>query len=66
MCGRYDLSENPAAIRVRFHISTVPEFAPTADWRPTDRAPIVRRARESTDLECVLARWGLVPWWAKS
>jgi len=51
MCGRYDLSENPAAIRVRFHISAVPEFAPNADWRPTDRAPIVRRARESTDLE---------------
>jgi putative SOS response-associated peptidase YedK len=65
MCGRYDLSENPAALRARFRVSAVPEFAPNADWRPTDRAPIVRRARESTDLECVLARWGLVPWWAK-
>ena len=65
MCGRYDLSENPAAIRARFHVPSVPEFAPNADWRPTDRAPIIRRARESTELECVLARWGLVPWWAK-
>jgi putative SOS response-associated peptidase YedK len=65
MCGRYDLSENPAAIRARFHVPSVPEFAPNADWRPTDQAPIIRRARESTDLECVLARWGLVPWWAK-
>jgi putative SOS response-associated peptidase YedK len=65
MCGRYDLSENPAALRARFHVPSVPEFTPNADWRPTDRAPIIRRARESSDLECVLARWGLVPWWAK-
>lgn len=65
MCGRYDLSENPAGIRARFHVPSVPDFAPNADWRPTDRAPIVRRTRDSTDLECVLARWGLVPFWAK-
>jgi putative SOS response-associated peptidase YedK len=65
MCGRYDLSENPATIRARFQVPSVPEFPPNADWRPRDRAPIVRRAHESTELECVLARWGLVPWWAK-
>jgi putative SOS response-associated peptidase YedK len=65
MCGRYDLSENPAAIRARFHVASVPDFSPNADWRPTDRAPIIRCAHESTELECVLARWGLVPWWAR-
>jgi putative SOS response-associated peptidase YedK len=65
VCGRYDLSENPAAIRARFHVPSVPEFAPNVDWRPTDRAPIIRRTRDSTEPECVLARWGLVPWWAK-
>lgn len=65
MCGRYDLSENPAAIRARFHVPLVPEFAPNADWRPTDRAPIIRRAQDFTDPECVVARWGLVPFWAK-
>ena len=63
MCGRYDLSDNPAAIRARFSVPAVPEFTANADWRPTDRAPIVRLADEGAR-ECVLARWGLVPGWA--
>ena len=63
MCGRYDLSDNPAAIRAKFSVPAVPEFVPNVDWRPTDRAPIVRLAGEGAR-ECVLARWGLVPGWA--
>lgn len=63
MCGRYDLSDNPAAIRARFSVPAVPAFAPNADWRPTDNAPIVRLGADETR-ECVLARWGLVPGWA--
>jgi putative SOS response-associated peptidase YedK len=63
MCGRYDLSDNPAAIRAKFSVPAVPAFAPNADWRPTDHAPIVRLAADETR-ECVLARWGLVPGWA--
>jgi putative SOS response-associated peptidase YedK len=65
MCGRYDLSESPAAIRSRFHVPSVPDFTANADVRPTQRNPIIRRAHESTELECALARWGLVPSWAK-
>ena len=42
MCGRYDLSDNPAAIRSKFGVPAVPEFAPNADWRPTNSAPVVR------------------------
>jgi putative SOS response-associated peptidase YedK len=34
------------------------------DLRPTDRAPIVRLSKGG-ERECVLARWGLVPFWAK-
>ena len=63
MCGRYDLSDNPAAIRAKFGVPAVPQFAPNADWRPTDRAPVVRLAADG-GRECVLARWGLVPPWA--
>jgi len=63
MCGRYDLSDNPAAIRAKFSVPAVPEFAPNADWRPTNNAPIVRLAADGTR-ECALARWGLVPGWA--
>ena len=63
MCGRYDLSDNPAAIRAKFGVPAVPAFAPNMDWRPTDSAPIVRLAADG-GRECVLARWGLVPAWA--
>jgi putative SOS response-associated peptidase YedK len=63
MCGRYDLSDNPAAIRAKFHVPAVPQFAPNMDWRPTDSAPIVRLAADGSR-ECALARWGLVPGWA--
>lgn len=63
MCGRYDLSENPAAIRAKFHVPNVPEFAPSADVRPTNVVPIVRLDRDAKR-ECALARWGLVPHWA--
>jgi putative SOS response-associated peptidase YedK len=68
MCGRYDLSENAAAIMARFHVLKVldtNEFAPNQDVRPTDRAPIVRLAKGSGERELALARWGLVPSWAK-
>lgn len=63
MCGRYDLSDNPAAIRAKFGVPAVPEFAPNADWRPTTSAPVVRLDADGAR-ECVLARWGLVPGWA--
>jgi putative SOS response-associated peptidase YedK len=63
MCGRYDLSESPAAIRAEFRVPAVPPFDGGADLRPTQVLPIVRldgaQARE-----CALARWGLVPHWA--
>jgi len=65
MCGRYDLSENPAAIRAHFSVPSVPEFAPRVDVRPTERAPIVRINPLSVKRESALARWGLVPAWAK-
>lgn len=64
MCGRYDLSDNPAAIRAKFSVPAVPDFLANPDLRPTDRAPIVRLAKSGAR-ECVLARWGLVPFWAK-
>jgi len=63
MCGRYDLSENPAAIRAKFHVPGVPAFSPNPDVRPTHAAPIVRLSQQA-QRECTLARWGLVPHWA--
>ncbi len=65
MCGRYDLSEKPAAIRAHFDVHSVPEFVPSRDVRPTERAPIIRINPLSVKRESTLARWGLVPSWAK-
>ncbi|MGE5338392.1 MAG: SOS response-associated peptidase [Gemmatimonadota bacterium] len=64
MCGRYDLSDNPAAIKAKFSVPGVPDFAANPDVRPTETNPIVRLGRDGAR-ECVLARWGLVPGWAK-
>ena len=65
MCGRYDLSQNPAAIKAHFRVPSVPDFALSADVRPTELKPIIRLARDGSERECALARWGLVPTWAK-
>jgi putative SOS response-associated peptidase YedK len=64
MCGRYDLSESPAAIRAKFEVPDVPHFAGGGDLRPTQRLPIVRLDGAGAR-ECTLARWGLVPHWAQ-
>lgn len=64
MCGRYDLSQNPAAIQAHFRVPSVPEYQLSPDVRPTEDKPIVRLSREG-ERKCVLARWGLVPYWAK-
>jgi putative SOS response-associated peptidase YedK len=65
MCGRYDLSDNPAAIKAKFMVPVVPAFAPNPDFRPTNTAPIVRRSHASREREVAMLRWGLVPAWAK-
>jgi putative SOS response-associated peptidase YedK len=65
MCGRYDLSDNPAAIRAKFMVPVVPAFSPNPDFRPTNTAPVVRRSHASREREVAMLRWGLVPVWAK-
>jgi putative SOS response-associated peptidase YedK len=65
MCGRYDLSDNPAAIRAKFMVPVVPAYSPNPDIRPTNTAPVVRRSHESREREVAMLRWGLVPMWAK-
>lgn len=64
MCGRYDLSQSPAAIKAHFRVPAVPEFPASVDVRPTQTEPIVRLDPDGSRV-CVLARWGLVPSWAK-
>jgi putative SOS response-associated peptidase YedK len=72
MRGRYDLSENPDRIAAQFYVPLVPDYEPSDDMRPTQALPIIRQiyasdaqAADPLAREGVLARWGLVPPWAK-
>ena len=65
MCGRYDLNETGTRIRVKFDVEQLPLIEPSNDVRPTEMRPIVRLTRHGDARECVFARWGLVPHWAK-
>jgi putative SOS response-associated peptidase YedK len=65
MCGRYMITTPLEAIRQAFGVDERPNLRARYNVAPTDEVPIVRRAREGGRRELVIARWGLVPWWAK-
>ena len=43
----------------------MPNFAPTYNLAPTDPIPIVRHDPGAGSRNLVVARWGLIPYWAK-
>lgn len=69
MCGRFTL-RTPLGLLIQqflFESDTVPDLpglVPRYNVAPTQITPIVRRS-EAGGRELVLARWGLVPAWAK-
>lgn len=73
MCGRYTLS-NPGDLfeeelgTLLSEDQELPEIEPLYNICPTDSSPIIRTNSRSHDHgnELVMARWGLVPWWAKT
>lgn len=61
MCGRFTLRSNAKAIAAAFDLAgAVPEFRPRYNVAPTQMIPVIRKPGELT-----LARWGLIPSWAK-
>ncbi len=64
MCGRYILSAPPETIADHFDVREVPPFAPSWNIAPTRVVPVVRESPEG-ERECVLLRWGLIPFWSK-
>ena len=69
MCGRYAAAKDPAALAVEFEVlGDLPEpLAPNYNVAPTNPVHIVAIRGRDEILERVLlvARWGLVPSWAK-
>ena len=68
MCGRYSITSPPEAVRAVFGYAEQPNFPPRYNIAPTQPIPLVRtglRKPEGLQREFALARWGLVPGWAK-
>jgi len=68
MCGRARLSSDVSEIKLVFSIPPhrpTPNFAPSWNVAPTDQLPIVRFDKRAGERSLDLARWGLVPYWAK-
>jgi len=68
MCGRVRLSSDVSEIKLVFSIPPhrpIPNFPPSWNIAPTDQLPIVRFDTRAGERSLDLARWGLVPYWAK-
>jgi putative SOS response-associated peptidase YedK len=63
MCGRFALYSDPFALAQRFEAEALPELHPRYNVVPTQSIPIVRE--EGGKRRFALARWGLIPHWAK-
>ena len=63
MCGRFALYSDPFALAKRFQAEALPALRPRYNVAPTQNIPIVRA--EEGKRRFALARWGLIPHWAK-
>lgn len=67
MCGRFARRSTQKILADWFGVplGELPWFAPTFNAAPQSTQPIVRLSRDTAAREFLLARWGLVPSWAK-
>ena len=63
MCGRFALYSDPFSLAKRFEAEALPELRSRYNVAPTQSIPIVRA--EGGVKRFALARWGLIPQWAK-
>lgn len=64
MCGRYTLTVDASVLATLFGLEPLFDIEPRYNIAPSQPVPIVRSTVEG-DREWALARWGLVPSWAK-
>jgi putative SOS response-associated peptidase YedK len=69
MCGRYAAAKDPAALVEEFEVEAAPAevLGPDFNVAPTKKVYVVvdRTHEELVERALVIARWGLVPSWAK-
>jgi putative SOS response-associated peptidase YedK len=63
MCGRFGFDSTPAQLKKRFKIrQEIPVYTPNYNIAPGALHPIIKFDQK---LQVILAKWGLVPNWAK-
>jgi len=65
MCGRYRLTAKERYLRDHFGLDDDPTWTPRWNISPTQQAPIIRQHPKEARRTFSLARWGLIPYWAK-
>jgi len=65
MCGRYRLTAKERYLRDHFGLDDDPTWTPRWNIAPTQQAPIIRQDAKEPRRTFSLARWGLIPYWAK-
>ena len=65
VCGRYWLTAKERYIRDHFGLDEDVSWTPRWNIAPTQLVPIVRQDRNEPKRTFGLARWGLIPYWAK-
>lgn len=63
MCGRYTVAVDPQLLAERFNVALPEDIVPRFNVAPTD--PVLALAERSAGRELMVARWGLIPRWAK-
>ena len=65
MCGRYRLSRRKQLIQQYFDTAEEVDWEPRYNIAPSQQVGIVRQDRIKPERHLSLARWGLIPFWAK-
>ena len=65
MCGRYRLSRRKHMIEEYFATSDAADWKPRYNIAPSQDVGIIRQDPVKPERRISLARWGLIPYWAK-
>src|SRR5271169_3941763 len=65
MCGRYRLSRRKQLIQEYFDTADEVDWEPRYNIAPSQSLGVIRQDREKPERHFSLARWGLIPYWAK-
>src|SRR5664279_2743766 len=65
MCGRYRLSQRKQLIQEYFDTADEVDWEPRYNIAPSQSVGIIRQDRAKPERRFSLARWGLIPYWAK-